>query len=364
MNKMPLIQVDLNLLKHNTEYLLEQARNYGVDLAFVTKGVCADKQIVNTLVDAGATMLADARVENLKKLPSHLPRMCLRLSDPALAASVVRHSDYSLQSEVSAIRLLGRAARRQKHQHKVILMIDLGDLREGIFYQNRDLIHQAASAVLQEEGLTLEGIGTNLTCYGGVLPTPKNLQTLVDIAQDLRQTFGMPLPIVSGGNSSSLQMLFEGKLPKGINHLRVGEGLLLGMNTTNGRPFKQLSQAVFTQYAALIEVQHKPSKPVGKLGRNAFGEEVVFEDKGPLRRGILALGRQDTDPERLTPLDDDVKVLSASSDHLLVDLTASTQYHTGDVLGFTPGYGALLRAYTSPYVKKSVIAVEKNEEDE
>ena len=71
-----------------------------------------------------------------------------------------------------------------------------------------------------------------------------------------------------------------------------------------------------------------------------------------MRRGILAVGRQDTDEARLTPLDPGVRVLGASSDHLLVDLTRAGQYTVGDTLGFTPGYGALLRAYTSPYVRR------------
>ncbi|NLM85880.1 MAG: alanine/ornithine racemase family PLP-dependent enzyme [Clostridiales bacterium] len=364
MNKMPMVQADLNLLDHNARVLLKAAKRHGVQLAFVTKCVCADPRIVNTLMAAGVTMLADARVENLKKLSAGLPRLCLRLADPAQAHQVVRHSEYSLQSEVAAIRMLGRAARRQNRQHKVILMIDLGDLREGIFYQNTELIHQAAEAVLREEGLVLEGIGTNLTCFGGILPTQKNLGVLVDIAEDLRNTFNIPLPLVSGGNSSSLQLLFEGRLPRGINHLRIGEALLLGTNTVDGSPFPQLSQQAFTQYAALIETQNKPSKPIGETGPNAFGEMVEFEDKGPMRRGILAIGRQDTDPERLAPLDEEVSVLSGSSDHLLVDLSRAPQYHTGDVLGFTPGYGALLRAYTSKYVSKSVIEQEKQEADE
>ena len=198
-------------------------------------------------------------------------------------------------------------------------------------------------------------MGTNLTCFGGILPDAQNLGVLLEIAADLRRQLGIPLPLVSGGNSSSLHLLLAGKLPSGINHLRLGEGLMLGMDTSDGTPIQQLSQQVFTQFARLVEVYDKPSKPIGKAGPNAFGEEVFFEDLGPMRRGILAIGRQDTDAEGLTPLDARIKVLGASSDHLIVDLNKAPDLKVGDVLGFTPGYGALLKAYTSTYIHKEYL---------
>lgn len=350
---MPLITANLKELKHNADYILNKAKSQGVQVAAVTKVFCAQKELAQALVGMGFPMLADARAQNLKRLVDLAPRLSLRISDPEQAEEVVQNSEVSLQSTREAIKALGLAARKLNKAHKVILMIDLGDLREGIYFTNQEAIRATAHAVIQEEGLTLEGVGTNLTCFGGILPDQKNLGVLLDIARDLRQYFALELPLVSGGNSSSLRLLFEGNLPKGINHLRIGEGLLLGMDTATGQPFPQLSQKVFTLKARLVEVYDKPSKPEGSTGPNAFGETVFFEDKGEMRRGILALGRQDTDPDSLTCLDDRVQILGASSDHLLVDVS-STDYQVGDVLEFTPGYGALLKAYTSDYVSKSI----------
>ena len=54
-----------------------------------------------------------------------------------------------------------------------------------------------------------------------------------------------------------------------------------------------------TLEAELVEIQTKPSKPIGTTGRNAFGEEVFIEDKGIMRRGILGIGRQDTNSDGL-----------------------------------------------------------------
>lgn len=363
MNGMPSIQADLGLLKGNARVILEACRMQGVGLAAVTKAVCADPVIVGALADAGVSLLADARVKNLKRLPVALPRMLLRIADPFEADDAVKYSEFSLQSEVSTVLALGRAARKLGRKHRIILMVDLGDLREGIYYRDERLIMRTAEAAVHEEGLELAGVGANLTCFGGILPDERNMAALLGIAGKIRGACGIPLPLVSGGNSSSLHLLFQNRLPGGVNQLRVGESLMLGMDTSCGRPFPELSQRAFTLYARLVEVQDKPSRPEGDAGPNAFGEAVSFPDLGPMRRGILAIGRQDTDPERLTPLDPDVRVLGGSSDHLIVDLSRAKPYQAGDALAFTPGYGALLKAYTSPYVRKTYINYEENGKD-
>ncbi|MGI6235017.1 MAG: alanine racemase [Christensenellales bacterium] len=354
MSTYPMMEANLTLLKQNAAVIKAACDTHDVQMAAVTKVVCADARIAQALVESDVSMLADSRVENLSALPQTLPRLSLRVADPYQAEEIVQHSEYSLQSGLDAIQALGAAAEKLDKAHSVILMIDLGDLREGIYYKDRDLIRKVAATVVRHKQLSLAGIGTNLTCFGGILPDEVNLGVLTDVARDLREDLGTLIPIISGGNSSSLHLLFEGRLPQGINHLRIGEALMLGMDTSCGQPFPQLSQRVFTQYARLVEVYDKPSLPHGKTGPNAFGEEVFLEDHGPMVRGILAIGRQDTDAEGLTPLDESVRILGASSDHLLVDLTRAKGYKVGDVLGFTPSYGALLKAYTSPYIVKTV----------
>ncbi|MDD4080759.1 MAG: alanine/ornithine racemase family PLP-dependent enzyme [Eubacteriales bacterium] len=356
--KTPCIIANLAKIKENARYILAACEKSGVTLAAVTKVVCAHEPIVEALIEAGVLMLADARAQNLARLPRTLPRLSLRPSDPMMADETIENSEYSLQSEVKTISALGLAARGLEKQHGVILLIDLGDLREGLYHRDREGIMDLARAVSREPWLKMEGVGTNLTCFGGILPDDHNLGALIEIAQTLRRELNLPIPIVSGGNSSSLHLLFEGRLPAGINHLRVGEGLLLGRDTAHGRPFPFLHQDAFTLAASLVEVQDKPSKPEGTSGPNAFGEYVEFPDLGPMRRGILAIGRQDTDAEGLHPKDERVKILGASSDHLIVDLSRAPEYQVGDALAFTPDYGALLKAYTSPYVYR------EREEDE
>ena len=351
--KAPTITADLQKLKHNAEALAALCRQHGVSLAAVTKCVCADERLAGVLVKS-ADMLADSRAQNLCRLPADKPRLLLRVPMRSEAAEAVSAADISLQSEIDTIRRFGEEAARQGKKHRVILMIDLGDLREGILFSDRQGIERAARAVLEQPALELSGIGTNLTCFGGILADEDNLGRLVEIAATLRRRLDTPLPIVSGGNSSSIGLLLEGRMPKGVNHLRLGEAILLGNDTAKCAPLPGLYTDAFCLSAELVELKAKPSLPIGTAGANAFGEPVHFEDEGEQLRGILAIGRQDTNAEGLRPLDAGTRILGASSDHLIVDLSeAKTEYRVGDTLSFVPDYGALLKAYTSPYVIKA-----------
>lgn len=351
----PQICADLKKIKHNADMLCALCAENGVSVAAVTKVVCADEKIVRVLETSAAAMLADARTENLARLHTLKPKLLLRAPAPEEAEETVRLADACLVSEVESIRALGEAARAAGRTHRIILMIDLGDLREGLLFSNRKAIVRAADAASSEEGVELIGVGTNLTCYGAIIPDETNLGELCRIANELRAHTGLPIPIVSGGNSSSLGLLKRGLVPKGVNHLRLGESILLGNDTAARRVMNGLYGDAFTLSTTLIEVQKKPSIPIGESGANAFGERPTFESQGEQIRGICKIGRQDTVADGLTPRDAEIRIIGASSDHLIVDLTRAKPYRVGDVLDFTPDYGALLRAYTSPYVKRTYI---------
>ena len=355
MGTYPRITADLKKIQHNVDMLCDLCAEHGVSIAAVSKVVCADERIVSVLEESGATMLADARTENLARLKTNKPKLLLRAPAPEEAEEAVRLADISLVSEIDTIRALGKAARAAHKTHSIILMIDMGDLREGLLFLNRESIYRAADAAKEQEGIELLGIGTNLTCYGAIIPDEDNLGGLCDIADELRAHTGLPIPIVSGGNSSSLGLLKRGMVPDCVNHLRLGESIMLGNDTAACRVMNGLYGDAFTLSTRLIELQRKPSVPIGESGANAFGEHPTFESLGEQLRGICKIGRQDTVAEGLTPRDGDIKIIGASSDHLIVDLTNAKPYRVGDILDFTPDYGALLRAYTSPYVYRDYI---------
>ncbi len=352
----PRVVVDLNKLKHNLSFLTELCHRSGICCAIVTKVFCADRRIVELIDESDADWIADSRIQNLTHIKTQKPKLLLRIGMASEADAIVRCCDISMQSELSTLRILNEAARQANVVHNVILMVDMGDLREGIYNTNTECIRSTAGYIAESSNLSLCGVGVNLTCYGGILPDETNLSGLVGIADMLRNELGQDIPIVSGGNSSTMGLLLSGEVPSGINNLRLGEAFVLGNDTATGKPVDGLFTDCFTLEAEIVELQTKPSKPVGRGGPNAFGEYVEYPDRGLMRRAILAIGRQDVTTDGLTCLDPDAEIIGASSDHMILNLTGcSREYRVGDIIGFIPDYGALLHLFTSKYIAKEYI---------
>lgn len=204
------------------------------------------------------------------------------------------------------------------------------------------------------DGIGLLGIGTNLACYGGVIPTREKMEGLIELAHAVEERTGEGVHTVSAGNSANIPLQLSEGHPPGVNQLRIGEGILLGLETVDRTPIPGTYQDAFQVVGELVEVQRKPSLPEGDVSQDAFGHTPDIEDRGTITEGILALGRQDVDPDSLAPVSDHVSVLGASSDHLILDL-GGLDTSPGDEVKFVPGYGSLLRAMTSPYVVKVYI---------
>jgi predicted amino acid racemase len=349
----PRIHIDLRKLKTNLETLGALVREAGCSLMAVTKSFCADKRITGILAASPLVdYLADARIQNIKTYAGRgKPAVLLRLPQACEIEEVVSYADISLNSDLDTLGLLNGEAVRQNKRHKIILMIDLGDLREGIHFENGENILKTAEAVLRMPGLELYGIGVNLTCYGAIIPKKDNLSILVSWAERIYRHCGIKPSVVSGGNSSSLYLIERGGLPEGINNLRLGESFILGRETAYGARIKNTFNDAITLETQIIEVQVKPSMPSGESGFDAFGNRPVFEDRGMMKRAICAVGKQDIDPAGITPLDPGIEILGASSDHLIINISSSeNSYKTGDIIRFTPDYGAVLRLFTSPYI--------------
>lgn len=350
----PKLVVDIRKIRENMAYLASLCEENGVNYRFlVTKVLAGNKKIVKALMPGGFTHLADSRIANLKTyrdLP--FPKVLLRLPAKSEITATVRYSDISLNSEISTIKLLNRAARKQNKKHQIILMFDLGDLREGIFFQTDYL--SVVKEIISLPNIELTGIGTNLTCYGGIIPTVEHYRRLLEIKAKIEKTFGFSVPLISGGNSSTVPLLLQKQLPEGINNLRLGEAVFLGRETAYGHPIPQMHQNAFNLEAEIIEVQTKPSYPIGEIGLNSFGEKPTFTDSGLMKRAIVALGKQDIQFDNLLPQNPSLKIIGGSSDHLIVDIS-KTDFKVGDILKFNLNYPGLLQTMTSPYVKKEII---------
>jgi predicted amino acid racemase len=351
----PLLRIDIEKLKANLAFLGAAAKGAGCSLGIVTKSFCADKKIVEMLAASPLVdYLADSRMRNIRVCAGRgKPTMLLRLPQAGEIEDVIEYADISLNSEPETLRLLDAEAGRRHKRHRVILMIDLGDLREGIYVSEEEKILAAAEAIMGMSNLRFYGIGANLTCYGAIIPKKDNLSALSSWAERIGRHCGIDLPVVSGGNSSSWYLLEKGELPAGINNLRLGEAFIVGREAAYKRRIPGTCDDAVILEAQVIEVQVKPSLPVGERGVDAFEERPVFEDRGMLKRAICAVGRQDLDPRGILPLDRGLEILGASSDHLILNVSsAERSCRVGDTIRFVPNYVALLRLFTSPYVSR------------
>ena len=350
----PRLAIDLKKVKNNLDKITQMVKGSGSSLMIVTKGYSADMEIYKLLDESNIDYLADSRIQNLKKYEgTKKGRVLLRLPMNSETDEVVKYADVSLNSELKTIKNLNESAKVQDKIHKILLMIDLGDLREGIFFKNEDEINYTVEEILKLENIEIFGLGVNLTCYGAVIPKKDNLSVLVDIARKIEKKYDIKLQMISGGNSSSIYLIGKDELPEGINNLRVGEAFLLGGETAYGQKLEGFYDDSFTLEAEIIELKEKQSVPIGETGVDAFGNKPVYEDRGIIKRAIIAVGRQDVDPDALSPMDEKIDILGASSDHLILDVSKSDkEYHVGDIVYFKLSYSSLLRATTSGHVER------------
>ena len=349
----PRIEINLEKIKSNTEIMVKACKKRGISVAGVTKVFCGNPDIARAYIEGGGELLADSRVENFKKLSElPIPKMLLRIPAKSQVEDVVRFADISLVSEPSIVKELSMEALKQNKTHSIILMIDLGDLREGIFFE--DEVYEAIDEILALPEIMFQGIGTNLSCYGGVIPTEEILEKRLNIKDKIKSQYKLSVPIVSGGNSGVLSLFEKAQMPDEINQLRLGAALTMGIGL-NDEPIPGLFGDAFPLLTEVIEIRNKPSVPVGEIGLDAFGNKPTFKDKGIRRRAICNIGRQDIDPKNLIPTDSSIEVLGGSSDHLILDVTRSEKsYAIGDIISFHVTYGGCLSAMTSEYVSKSL----------
>jgi len=359
----PKLVINLKKLEDNLNAVGEMTTERGkCSLMIVTKALCADKEMVKMVAaNQYVDFVADSRTKNLESIADIVREqgkktVLLRIPMHSEVAEVVKYVDLCFNSELSTIRLINEEAAKAGKVQDILLMIDLGDLREGIFFQNEDLIFEAVEEILAMENINLYGIGVNLTCYGAIIPKNENLSNLVAIGQKLEAKYGIKLEMVSGGNSSSIYLVDKGELPAGINNLRLGESFLLGNDTAYETKLPGTVSDALTLQAEIIELKEKPSLPIGEVGVDAFGEKPYYEDRGIMKRAIIGIGKQDTDLGSMTPIDPQVEIMGGSSDHIILDVThCDKEYKVGDIVEFELSYGALLKCATSAYVERAYV---------
>lgn len=348
----PALMIDKVKFRDNALKLSELFYSKNKKFHAVSKGFCSHEGMVQILADNGVRNLADSRLENFYILRNYADNtLLLRLPMLSEVAEVVALCDMSLNSEWETICALSDAALVQQKIHRIILMLELGDLREGASLEEAWGMIQK---IVNLRGVRLAGIGANFKSYGGIIPDPGKMQILNDFAERIEQRYGFELEYVSGGNSANLWLLEENALPEKVNHLRIGEALLLGRETSFRKSVAGLHHDVFTLRAEVIEAKRKSSVPEGRFAKT--GRPPQFKEIGMLNRVILALGGIDVEPRGLRPKFKGINYLGHSLDHAIYDVTAfNKQVKVGDTLEFSVDYRNLVRLFVSPYVNKVLV---------
>ncbi|KXZ39954.1 Predicted amino acid racemase [Alkalithermobacter thermoalcaliphilus JW-YL-7 = DSM 7308] len=354
----PLLEINLGKIYQNARYIVKFCESKNIDVAFVVKGFNAIPEVVNLISQSGCKYIADSRIEHIKKLVKNNINskfMLLRIPMLSEIKDLVKYVNISLNSEIKTLIEIEKECLIQNKEHNVILMYDVGDLREGIF-EDEELIQTALYIEKNLKKVKLYGIGTNVGCYGGVVPTKENIGKLEKVAIQIEEKIGRKLNIISGGATTSLTLLIKDEMPKKINNLRIGEGMILGRDLKDlwGYDIKEIHKDAFILKAQVVEVKQKPSKPIGKLFVDAFGKIPEFKDYGIRKRALLAIGKADfVFCDQLIPRLQGIKILGGSSDHLILDINdCKEDIQVGDILEFEICYGPMLYLTNSSCVRK------------
>lgn len=346
----PRLEIDLHKISHNARILVGRLGKVGISVTGVTKATLGCADIAATLVDAGVKRLGDSRIENIEAMRlAQVPAPMTLIRSPMLsqAKRVVRHADVSCNTEIEVVKRLSLEAQVSGQTHGVILMVELGDLREGIM---PDDLTDTVRDILRLPNIAFKGIGTNLACRSGVSPDGNKMAQLSELADSIEETLGLAVEIVSGGNSANLEWALSGAEIGRINDLRLGEAILLGRETLHRQPIDGLHTDAITLCAEVIEAKIKPSKPSGRIAQTAFGTAPPVTDRGRVTQTIVAVGQQDIDPAGLQA-PTGIDVMGASSDHLILE-SDPFELSVGAEVTFQLNYSALVRAMTSPFVTR------------
>jgi predicted amino acid racemase len=348
---------------NNISKMNEYCQKYNKKWTFVTKVLGGYKpileKILNPDVILGTHSIGDSRVSSLrtiKKINPKLVTMYLKPPSSSYIKSIVKYADISLNTEFSTIQKLNEEAKNQNKIHKIIIMIEMGELREGVV---REKFLNFYSKVFNLSNIEVIGIGTNLGCMYGIEPTFDKLIQLSLYEQLIEIKFKRDLKLVSGGSSITLPLLGKGKVPEGVNHLRIGEAIFLGTSPLTNKKFSNLSTNAFEFDSTIVEFEKKEKIPDGVIGDGNVGHtnittsstESIMEYKAVLDFGVV-----DVDINNINPKNQGAQFVGTTSDLTVYSLGEKPKkYKTGKYMRFSPDYMAVARLMSSKFIEKEVL---------
>ena len=346
-------------LKENYQFLRLEFEENNISWGVVSKLLCGNELYLKELIDLGVDEIHDSRISNLatiKKIDPSVQTVYIKPVAKRNLAKMLRYADVSLNSELDTIRWINKEAGKQGKAHKVIIMVETGDLREGVMGEQ---LVEFYSKIFELPHVEVIGLGTNLNCLNGIMPSSDKLVQLSLYKQIIELKFNKKIPWVSAGTSVTLPLMFNKQLPKGVNHFRIGETLFFGLDLFEEKIIEGMHGDVFELFTEIIEMQEKPLTPMGTMTTNPQGEVKPIDPDlfgQSSYRAILDIGLLDVDPKYLIQEDGEFEILGASSDMLILDLGKNPKnYKVGDLIKFRLKYMGALAILNSDYIEKKVM---------
>ncbi len=340
----PRLKINLEKIYHNAGIINDRCAAKGISVVGVTKCMLANEMVSRRLIKAGVNILADSRLLNIRKLSriTGNPESVMMLRTPMSGEieELINICGTSLNTQEKTAKLISDACLKYEKFHKIIIMVEIDDEREGIFPE--EVQGFCKKLIGKNKYLKIAGIGTNARCINSSGPTRKSIEILVSLKNEIEKEMGLKIEVISGGNSSIWNMIDQGDIPGEVNQVRIGEAIFLGHETRGYSHIKGTFQDCFLLETEIIEVKRK---------------------KGTPYRIILALGLQDVLLSNLVILDSRLKPAGQSSDHTMLDIKMNSMgsenklsdFEVGNIISFNLNYFGLLSSMTSPFVKKEFI---------
>jgi ornithine racemase len=356
---MAFIKLYREKLQENYTFLNTLFKERNIEWGVVTKLLCGNAIYLKEVINLGVREMHDSRISNLKKikkLDPNIQTVYIKPPSKRNISKIVKFADVSFNTEIYTIQMLSEEAKIQNKTHGIIIMIEMGDLREGVLGEELMSFYQQ---IFSLPNIEIRGIGTNLNCLSGVMPTQDKLIQLSLYKQLIEAKFNVKIPWVSGGTSVAVPLMLKNARPMAVNHFRIGEALFFAKDLFTGETIEGMHNDVFRLYAEIIEITEKPNNPTGELGENVAGNVYEVNENVDLSetslRAILDFGLLDMQPQYLTPTDDSITIIDSSSDMTVIDISNSkNKYKVGDLVTFNLQYMGALYLLNSDYIEKRV----------
>lgn len=336
------IKINLSKIQYNAKVLQTILDAKHIQFTPVIKSIAGDLQIVQKLIELGITHFADSRLENIRQLTNFdCSFTILRSTQLSQLDNMIKDTQISIQTELNTIIELNRIAQHLNIKHQVILMVDWKDGREGVLTYD---VVKYIETILNLSHIQLVGVSFNFMCFKSSSPIEDDVFMINKFVSAIEREIGYRMKIVSGGNSSMLPLTMYNDLGK-INELRIGETLFRGVDTTTDKPVSHLYQDAIVLEAEILEIKPR---------MNSHTKQSYLQ-------AIVDIGYIDTDTTHISPIANDIQIIGASSDHLMIDLNNQDHYQIGNKIQFQLSYEALSRSMYNKNLEKVYVTDTKVE---